>query len=67
MADWISRESGVKGLKLTSGICCFLPSVKDFRGDSTFLKRATLLLEDPGAELLALDSKLCKKGLKINE
>lgn len=53
----------MKGLKLTRGNpCLLLLSVRDFRGDSTFLKRATLLLEDPGTEPLALDSKLCKNG-----
>lgn len=48
----------MKGLKLTSGVCCLLLlSVSDFPAGSTFLKRATLL-EDPGPEPLALDNKL---------
>lgn len=53
------RESGVKGLKLTSGVCCLLLlSVRDFAEGSTFLNKATLLLEDPVPEPLALDSRL---------
>lgn len=56
----------MKGLKLTRGVCCLLPlSVTDFPEGSTFLNRATLLLEDPGPEPLALDSKLCKKKKKV--
>lgn len=52
-------ESGVKGLKLTSGVCCLLLlSVMDFAEGSTFLNKATLLLEDPVPEPLALDSRL---------
>lgn len=59
MADWIRRESGVKGLKLTRGVChLLLLSVIDFPEGSTFLNKATLLLEDPGPDPLALDSKL---------
>lgn len=58
------RESGVKGLKLTRGVCCLLLlSVIDFPEGSTFLNRATLLLEDPGPEPLALDNKLCKRQI----
>lgn len=53
----------MKGLKLTWGVCCLLPvSVIDFPEASAFLNRATLLLEDPGPEALALDSKLCRTG-----
>lgn len=49
----------MKGLKLTRGVCCLLPlSISDFPETSTFLNKETLLLEDPGPELLALDSKL---------
>lgn len=52
----------MKGLKLTRGVCCLLLlSVSDFPEGSTFLNRATRLLEDPGPEPLALDNKLCKK------
>lgn len=55
----------MKGLKLTRGVCCLLLlSVIDFAEGSTFLNRATLLLEDPGPELLALDNKLCKEKKK---
>lgn len=62
VAVWMRRESGVKGLKLTRGVCCLLLlSVIDFPEGSTFLNRATLLLEDPGPDPLALDNKLCKK------
>lgn len=51
----------MKGLKLTRGVCCLLPlSISDFPETSTFLNKETLLLEDPGPELLALDNKLCK-------
>lgn len=49
----------MKGLKLTRGVCCLLLlSVIDFPEGSTFLNRATLLLEDPRPEPLALDNKL---------
>lgn len=66
VADWMRRESGVKGLKLTRGVCCLLLlSEMDFAEGSTFLNRATLLLEDPGAEPLALDNKLCTKKKKV--
>lgn len=53
----MSSESGVKGLKLTWGVCCLRPpSVMGFPEGSTFLKRATLLLEE--LEPLALDRRL---------
>lgn len=51
------RESGVKGLKLTRGVCCLLLQ-SDFPEGSAFLNKASLLLEDPVLEPLALDSKL---------
>lgn len=57
------RESGVKGLKLTRGVWTLsLLSVIDFPEVSAFLNRATLLLEHPELESLALDSKLCKQA-----
>lgn len=53
----MSTGSGVKGLKLTSGVCCLLLlSMIDFPAGSTFLNRATLRLDDPGPR--ALDSRL---------
>lgn len=61
VADWMRRESGVKGLKLTNGVCSLLLlSVIDFPEASAFLNRATLRLEDPRPESLALDNKLWK-------
>lgn len=64
VADWMRRESGVKGLKLTRGVCNLLPlSVIDFPEVSAFLNRATLLLEYPKPESLALDNKLCKRQI----
>lgn len=60
VTDWMRRESGVKGLKLTRGVwCLLLLSVIDFPEASAFLKRETLLLEDPALPL-ARDSRLCK-------
>jgi len=51
------RESGVKGLKFTRGVCSLrLVSASDFPEGSTFLNKDTLLLEDP--EPRALCSKL---------
>lgn len=59
VADWRRMLSGVKGLKLTRGLCCLLLlSVIDFPKGSTFLKRATLLPAEPVLEPLARDSKL---------
>lgn len=60
VADWMSSESGVKGLKLTSGVCCLLLllSTTDFPAGSTFLNKATLRLEDPVPGPRALDSRL---------
>lgn len=52
------RASGVKGLMLTKGVWLLLPSGPDFPVESTFLKRATLLLEDTELAVLALFSKL---------
>lgn len=50
----------MKGLKLTRGVCCLLlPSVIDFPEASTFLKRATLRLEEPVLPL-ARDNRLWK-------
>lgn len=50
----------MKGLKLTRGVWCLRPlSVIDFPEASTFLKRATLLLEEPVLPL-ARDNRLCK-------
>lgn len=55
------RESGVKGLKLTRGVCCLLLlSGIDFPEASTFLKRATLRLEEPVLLPLARDRRLWK-------
>lgn len=52
----------MKGLKLTWGVCCLLlPSGTDFPEASTFLKRATLRLEEPVLPL-ARDSRLWKGG-----
>lgn len=56
----------MKGLKLTRGVCSLLLlSVIDFSEVSAFLNRATLLLEDPGPESLALDNKLCKRDIYL--
>lgn len=50
----------MKGLKLTRGVwCLLLLSESDFPEASTFLKRATLRLEDPALPL-ARDSRLWK-------
>lgn len=54
------RDSGVKGFMLTKGVWLLLLSGPGFPVDSTFPKRATLLLEDAELAVLALFSKLCK-------
>lgn len=52
----------MKGLKLTRGVCCLLlPSGIDFPEASTFLKRATLRLEEPVLPL-ARDNRLWGGG-----
>lgn len=67
VADWMSSESGVKGLKLTSGVCCLLLllSTMDFPAGSTFLNKATLRLEDPVPGPRALDSRLWRENTTV--
>ena len=64
VADWMSRESGVKGLKFTQGVWFLLTpplstTAAFFAVSKLLLNRATLLLEPPALPL-ALDSKLWK-------
>lgn len=58
VTDWMSRESGVKGLKFTRGVCHLLMlSVRVFP-DWSVLNRATLRLAEPAPDPLARDNKL---------
>jgi len=59
-------ESGVKGLKLTSGVWLLLPplSVTALPACSAVLNRATRLLDAPTPEPRALDNRLWRKTQK---